>query len=259
MNFFERLYRRLNSLFFISETLDKSIKQFQYVWQPTRDPGLQSHFRQKISHNIQKRIGCFGCSNTYGAYLSDEETWPHLLSTKLKDSILIENLGVNGIGVEMMVRLAYDYIIRYKPEAICCLFPDIYRHETYSSSSTFNKTEISHVEEKHYLNKKSIVLNNINNSFLIFVKNFLFLKTICKAYKVKFIWHTWCPVLLAIKKETLMHYLEHDTLFFFKDNYLYDIGKEVHKKITDYASDGLHHGPQYNEKLSSMFAEKLNG
>ena len=48
--------------------------------------------------NDANAIGCFGCSNTFGALLPDEETWPYLLGKKIKKNCL--NFGVVGAGID---------------------------------------------------------------------------------------------------------------------------------------------------------------
>ena len=70
------------------------------------------------------RIVCVGGSNTYGADLSDHETWPHQLETRLNrdasgaSRFEVWNLGVSGYNSLQLLAVAQEALARYQPDLI---------------------------------------------------------------------------------------------------------------------------------------------
>ena len=68
------------------------------------------------------RIICIGDSNTYGAAVSDEETWPR----RLEETLLSEhgaatdvwNLGVSGYGIQQKLLLARRALREFAPDLL---------------------------------------------------------------------------------------------------------------------------------------------
>lgn len=89
-------------------------------------------------------IACFGCSQTYGAGLPWEETWPAFLNEMLDNKFTIKNYGVCGASIDMVIRLVYNYIFqKNKPQFICCLLPDLYRKELYENDFHLDNFHLS--------------------------------------------------------------------------------------------------------------------
>ena len=69
-----------------------------------------------------KRIFCVGGSSTFDPYVSDEESWCHLLGRKISeatgDSIECINAGRYGYTTSEIVGLVYHRILRHDPDLI---------------------------------------------------------------------------------------------------------------------------------------------
>ena len=68
-----------------------------------------------------------GCSFTEGTGLHLEQTWPHLLSSKL--GLTVWNLGSGGGSIDTVFRILEHYIDRLKPASIFLLIPPETRFE----------------------------------------------------------------------------------------------------------------------------------
>ena len=70
------------------------------------------------------RVVAVGASNTYGADLSDHETWPHQLELRLNRSARaprryeVWNLGVSGYNSLQLLAVAEQALARYSPDLI---------------------------------------------------------------------------------------------------------------------------------------------
>lgn len=56
-------------------------------------------------------IACFGCSFTYGAFVSKEESWPYLLGKKIDKVVL--NYGIGGSNNQEIFANAIEYSKKY--------------------------------------------------------------------------------------------------------------------------------------------------
>ena len=59
---------------------------------------FNQHYNSKHLRVDENAIGCFGCSNTYGACLQEHETWPYLLGKTLGVNCI--NFGVGAAGID---------------------------------------------------------------------------------------------------------------------------------------------------------------
>lgn len=57
-------------------------------------------------------IACFGCSFTYGSFVSKEESWPYLLGKKIDKVVL--NYGIGGSNNQEIFANAIEYSKKYK-------------------------------------------------------------------------------------------------------------------------------------------------
>ena len=69
------------------------------------------------------RIVCVGASNTYGAELSDHQTWPHQLEARLNRGAAgrrfeVWNLGVSGYNSLQLVAVAEQALAAHSPDLI---------------------------------------------------------------------------------------------------------------------------------------------
>ena len=204
---------------------------------------------QNIKNNT---ILCFGCSNTFGTGLPDNETWPYILNEKLGfDKYKCVNLGASGASSDTIARLIYSYFTNHtgvrKPKAIVCLFPDVFRMEYFSSNSEYITSLCPHgskfADKTDFINYHRFVNEEV--AFFNFVKNFKFIETICALHKIELIWHTWSDFLLEFKAETLIKFLGSNGIY--RDGYLYNIPNPTR------ARDGSHHGYEYQNELAKEF------
>lgn len=68
-----------------------------------------------------------GCSFTEGVGLHLEQTWPHILASKL--DLTVWNLGVGGASIDTVFRVLEHYIDRLNPKFIFLLIPPKERFE----------------------------------------------------------------------------------------------------------------------------------
>jgi len=59
---------------------------------------IEPYHNYKNKKKIENSIACFGCSYTYGQGLSEENTWPSMLESKLNVPVL--NFGLPGLGID---------------------------------------------------------------------------------------------------------------------------------------------------------------
>jgi len=64
-----------------------------------------------------------GDSFTFGSGLSNDETWPHRLESKLPNSQVI-NLGVDGYGMDQMLVTLQESVGKFRPKIVVCAFID---------------------------------------------------------------------------------------------------------------------------------------
>lgn len=222
-------------------------------------------FRVYKESGGKKIIACFGCSNTFGVGLRDEETWPYLMWDYLgRAHYSVVNFGLPGSSTDMICRLICSFLKNNKPKAIVCFFPEITRREVYSEFSNsvtnfFPTYKNNQISEKEY--EDFCKTTNFNDSLLNFVKNFKFIETLCKLNNVKLIWHTWSPALLSIPPSYLREVLDTNTSMLKKDEN--DIFLNINESnrhglnVFDRARDGFHNGLTYNKILASNFAKNI--
>jgi len=209
-----------------------------------------------------RTVACFGCSNTYGIGLPDHETWPYQLWQALgvKDYTVL-NYGRPGGSADTMCRLIYKFLQNHKPKAIICLFPEITRREYYSNSlnqivNFYPAHRIEGVTDDEF--DSMCKTTDYYNGIINFVKNFKSIETLCKLHKVKFLWHTWSPLLLEMPLTDIKELLGTDTTMITNRNgRLLDIEKinGIQANMLMKARDGDHTGYMYNKMLVSKFVD----
>ena len=126
-----------------------------------------------------------GCSNTFGVGLPENNTWPYLLSEKLKNSFV--NLGVPGGSLKTVFRMLHGWADKLNPKIVIILSPPEARTEVMTSQREF-KQYILHLElakfgeyGRHYI----IDEHNLELDTLIFR---LSIERICNLKKIKLIY-----------------------------------------------------------------------
>lgn len=130
-----------------------------------------------------------GCSYTFGTGLPLENTFAHIVSTRL--NLKCYNLGQPGGSNDTTFRLAYGYIPKLKPKIVVLNTIQHLRLELISKDSNNNPNLIL-----NYLNTNSYdgfsnfynewIYNDVN-TYMNYQKNLLAIKQLCLNFSCKFI------------------------------------------------------------------------
>jgi hypothetical protein len=201
-------------------------------------------------------ISCFGCSQTFGAGLKWEDTWPYVLNQKMGEDWCVKNYALNGASNDMISRLIYNYTLKHKPKIICCLLPDVLRMELYDNNSQGyeNFLPTDHDEIKKYnISKWEYYrsyrkLANEENGIYNFIKNYKFIDMLCEIKNIKLYWGTWSDVIFLSNnkfKEDILNIKNYIT-----------IDDDIEKNL-DIARDGRHFGVNTNNEIANKFFKKI--
>ena len=86
---------------------------------------FNTHYNNKILREDDKSIGCFGCSNTYGASIKEQESWPFLLGNALENNCI--NFGVGAAGIDSIFLNLKASSKDYKFKKVIILLPGFAR------------------------------------------------------------------------------------------------------------------------------------
>lgn len=254
-------------------------KKYQYPL--TGDIILDDNgFRVYNSDSHDKKVLCFGCSNTFGIGISDINTWPYKLGECLNASPF--NYGINGTSIDRITWTIYNSLTECNrnnslPDSFYVLFPDIFRCEYFNESeekdNRCNRLIFSYGSDINFefysefnklLDKPllSAIRNNIHhvhfsqltimNCMLSFMKNFKFIETIASLYNVKWFWSTWDPVFLGLKPQTIYDLFNCNTFITDKNN------ETSIKMFKDKASDNIHISETQCDFIAKQFASLRN-
>ena len=103
-------------------------------------------------------IACFGCSQTYGAYLDYNESWPNQLGLISKKKV--KNYGISGSNINEITAFIDYYLKNYKTKTILLYLPHTFRRQI--------KTEgkIENISTQSILNK-GLILNGEEHSIAV--------------------------------------------------------------------------------------------
>ena len=234
---------------------DDFIKTYKNIWSGFVISQVKSE--KKKNYNINKSgfrgyelqpkasyISCFGCEKTFGVGLSENQTWPHILS--LATNKFVYNYGDIDASIDTITRYIWQHLQEKTPDAIFVLFPDIKRMEYFDDDfDTMNVInllpETDNISKQMHDSYKK--LTNVHNCLLKFLKNFLFIKTLCFNKNIPFYWYTTSKDLLNVNfKEFTMndndidinktHANQRKLINIFTDEVL-DLSFDDNKKIAD--------------------------
>jgi hypothetical protein len=210
------------------------------------------------TNNIKKKntIACFGCSQTFGAGLPWNETWPSILNKFIGNEWDVRNYGYCGASNDMISRCIHNYTIKYNPSYICVFFPETLRMELFSQNKNdfdnFLPTEIDQIKKynlekwKYYRAYREIA--NEENGMYNFIKNFKFIDMLCKTKNIPWFWSTWAHSVFFSKDNFKQDFLR-------LDNYIKDL--EDIESYLDVARDGRHFGKNTCKKIAEAFHNKI--
>jgi hypothetical protein len=131
-------------------------------------------------HTGQPEIWIHGCSFTWGQGLNDEETYPYIVQSKLKNHKVI-NFGENGYGNHhALIQIEKELAKATKfPEAIVVSYIDWHSHRNVGESSYISALE----DFQHF---KKGILRKTFEKLISTVTKFMKVKTSILEYKYKY-------------------------------------------------------------------------
>lgn len=200
-----------------------------------------------------KKIFCFGCSETLGHGIQYKETWTYLLNNYFND-YNIYNYGVQGSSNNGIFRRIYQFLkyleinnLSY-PEYIFIYFASFTRDELiYFESTNIKILNIGNWSGKKFEN---YIKSKQNLHYIFeFIKNFKLIEEMCLARNIKMYWSSWCPVFKIFSKKILTNYLNCNTLL--NDDYVNIC------PYLDCSRDGTHVGKKTNAVRAKNFYEMV--
>ena len=173
-------------------------------------------------------IACFGCSQTYGSFLDKHETWPSRLKeiTDLK----VMNYGIAGSNINEITSFVDHYCENHKAGTILIYLPHTFRRQMTIDG------EIKRLMPLDPENKELLMHGEEHSIAVLSGKLFEWLENISSHTRVFFGTYQTSENMIYQNtklKKHMMPFLE---------------GDQFPK-----TSDGLHHGPEFNQE----FAKKL--
>ena len=79
----------------------------------------------KNKKKLKNFVACFGCSFTYGHGVSESNTWPSILESKINISVF--NFGLSGLGIDGIYNNLLKSLEHFDLKKIIFLFPNFER------------------------------------------------------------------------------------------------------------------------------------
>ena len=141
------------------------------------------------------KIMSFGCSNTEGVAVNDNETWPAQFTSLIPNGVNF-NFGTGGRSNDFICRCLMSYHDLIKPDLILIMYPSPLRREIYTkdggiepfmptTSWGYLKETDDGVKTQEYLT----YLQNDNEDAVNWYKNHLLIKYFLESKKCNWIWN----------------------------------------------------------------------
>lgn len=193
----------------------------------------------KIREELRDDIGdcdiaCFGCSQTWGSFLDNTETWPSHLEKITGKSV--KNFGIRGSNTNEIIALADHYVKNHKSENILLYLPHSFRRQLIVN------TELLNIDTQGIQNRE-LVMNGEEHSISVLSGDL----------------RDWLEA--VVSRHTNIYFGTYQTT----ENELYR--KTPLKKYMfpflegdNYpkASDNLHHGTEFNRDFAKMLVDFLD-
>lgn len=177
-------------------------------------------------------IACFGCSQTYGALIGHDKAWPGELS-RLTGK-LVRNYGVNGSNINEITAMVDEYLRKFKTDTVLLYLPHTFRRQIKKDNETVNMTWRDDYN-------KDLLLHGEEHSIAVLAGAFIeWLENISKHTKIYF--GTYQTDEYKLYQQTPLKKF----MFPFLE------GIDYPK-----ASDGIHHGPEFNRDLAKILKDFL--
>jgi hypothetical protein len=186
------------------------------------------------------KVMSFGCSNTEGVAVNDNETWPAQFTSLIPNGVNM-NFGTGGRSNDFICRCLLTYYDVIKPDLVLIMYTSPIRREIYTkdggvepfmptTSWGYLKEMDDGIKTQEYLT----YLQNNNADFINWYKNHLLIKYFLETKKCNWLWNG----MFRIPKD-------YNEVNRFDGNY----GKYI-----DFGTDGGHPGPNHNK----TYAHKLH-
>jgi hypothetical protein len=185
------------------------------------------------------KVMSFGCSNTEGVAVNDNETWPAQFTSLIPNGVNF-NFGTGGRSNDFICRCLMSYYDLIKPDLVLIMYTSPLRREIYTkdggiepfmptASWGYLKETDDGIKTQEYLT----YLQDDNEDTINWYKNHLLIKYFLESKKCNWIWNG--------REMTSLDYNE-------PNRFDGDYGRYI-----DFGTDGLHPGPNHNK----TYAHKL--
>ena len=195
---------------------------------------------------INRGIGIFGCSITYGIGMSEENLFISLLEQHIKEPI--HNFGIPGASVQKIAKSFISINNFYKLKKAIIILPSLHRFEHIGEDSTKGKNLIfseSYIPGFEPINKnRHEVWKTVYSTFgdLAFFDEFIKTVTLivqnARLNKTEVHFFSWDYRVIELVKKYKVEDLNLITQLHFPENHELVLGK----KVSDFARDGAHQG-----------------
>jgi hypothetical protein len=201
------------------KNINYSIDEYGFRYYPT------------LKKNLSKKIFCFGCENTFGKGLLDEDTWPYKLARAIGEDCLPKNYGVVGSSLEYNTMCFYQLMKvlpkEEYPNAVFFLVPDPFRC-FYIGNKQNRSPLIKHIDlagrpedtlefeiEKYQYTLDESKMKDLNyyaytsagHTFIRCVKYFKFINQIAKNRNIPWFWYSVSPFFSNLPQTLLDEYV----------------------------------------------------
>lgn len=177
-------------------------------------------------------IACFGCSQTYGAFLEHDEAWPVQLGGLTGK--LVKNYGVCGSTINEITAMVEHYLKKFKTDIVLVYLPHSFRRQITKGNEIVNTTWDDERNRELILHGEEHSVAQLSGDFAKWLED--------------------------ISKHTKIYFGTYQT----DENKLYQ--KTPMEKFMfpflegdDYpkASDDIHHGPEFNQDFAEILKNFL--
>ena len=189
-------------------------------------------FRKMRNTFSDSDVACFGCSQTYGAFLSNDQTWPGEL--KRLTGKLVKNYGVPGSNINEITAMVDEYLGKFKTDIVLLYLPHTFRRQITKGNETVNLPWWDDYN-------RDLLLHGEEHSIAVLAGAFMeWLDNVSKHTKIYF--GTYQTDEYKLYQQTPLKKF----MFPFLE------GIDYPK-----ASDDVHHGPEFNRDLAKILKDFL--
>ena len=163
-------------------------------------------FRGDSIHKDGFKIMTLGDSNTEGIAVNDNQTWPHIFSNLIPNSVDL-NFGLAGSSNDYIARTLLTHYDLIKPDLVLIMYTEPLRREVYTKFggihpfSAVNKWGyMEDTEDGKEIQLYKTLLNNENEDFINWYKNHLLIKYFLESKGCNWLWNGWFGISNSYKE-----------------------------------------------------------